>query len=126
MRLVRPAIVAALAAAFVLSVAPNGIAQTDRASVVKTYADIGQAMYEDALARAHEELLIAEGSDHRVERSQRPATTNATPSVFRLRSRWMFGAKCRSNDRCSPLPSTPMPTSNPSIHKSRQKYRRYS
>ena len=52
MRLVRAAIVAALAATFVLSVTPDGVAQTDRADVVKTYADIGQAMYEDALARA--------------------------------------------------------------------------
>jgi hypothetical protein len=44
--------VAALAATFVLSAPPDGVAQTDRAAVVKTYADIGQAMYEDALARA--------------------------------------------------------------------------
>ena len=52
MRLVRAVIVPALAAAFVLSAAPDGIAQTDRAAVVKTYADIGEAMYEDALAAA--------------------------------------------------------------------------
>ena len=52
MRLVRAAIVAGLAATFVLSATRDGIAQTDRADVVKTYADIGQAMYEDALARA--------------------------------------------------------------------------
>ena len=52
MRLVRPAVVAALAATCLLSAAPDGAAQTDRADVVKTYADIGQATYEDALARA--------------------------------------------------------------------------
>jgi putative iron-regulated protein len=52
MRLVRPAIVATLAATFVLSGPLDGAAETDPAAVVKTYADIGQAMYEDALARA--------------------------------------------------------------------------
>jgi putative iron-regulated protein len=52
MRLVRAAIVAGLAATFVLGATRDGAAQTDRADVVKTYADIGQAMYEDALARA--------------------------------------------------------------------------
>ena len=36
MRLVRPAIVAGLATTFVLSVTPVGMAQTDRAAVVKT------------------------------------------------------------------------------------------
>ena len=53
MRLVRAAIVAGARG----DVRPErgaatAIAQTDRAAVVKTYADIGQAMYEDALARA--------------------------------------------------------------------------
>jgi uncharacterized iron-regulated protein len=57
MRLVRGAIVAGLAATFVLCAARDGAAQTDRADVVKTYADIGQATYEDALARAR----LAEG-----------------------------------------------------------------
>src|SRR6185295_14909507 len=52
MRLVRAAIVAGLAATFVLGATRDGAAQIDRADVVKTYADIGQAMYEDALARA--------------------------------------------------------------------------
>ena len=52
MRVVRAAIVAGLAATFVLSATRDGVAQTDRADVVKTYADIGQAIYEDALARA--------------------------------------------------------------------------
>jgi putative iron-regulated protein len=52
MRLARAAIVAALAATCVLGAPPDGAAETDRAAVVKTYADIGQAMYEDALARA--------------------------------------------------------------------------
>ena len=52
MRLVRAAIVGGLAATFVLSVPPKGAAQTVRADVVKTYADIGQAIYEDSLARA--------------------------------------------------------------------------
>ncbi len=52
MRFVRAALVAGFAATFVLSAPPPGVAQTDRADVVKTYADIGQAIYEDALARA--------------------------------------------------------------------------
>ncbi len=52
MKLVRAAIVAGLAATFVLGAMRDGAAQIDRADVVKTYADIGQAMYEDALARA--------------------------------------------------------------------------
>ena len=52
MGLVRAAIVAGLAATFVLGATRDGAAQIDRADVVKTYADIGQAMYEDALARA--------------------------------------------------------------------------
>ena len=52
MRLVRAAIVAGLAATFVLGVPRKGAAQTARADVVKTYADIGQAIYEDSLARA--------------------------------------------------------------------------
>src|SRR5262245_26255534 len=52
MRLVRAAITAGLAAACVLSGPLDSGAQTDRAGVVKTYADIGQATYEDALARA--------------------------------------------------------------------------
>jgi putative iron-regulated protein len=52
MRLVRAAIITGLAATCVLSGPPDGGAQTDRAGVVKTYADIGQATYEDALARA--------------------------------------------------------------------------
>jgi putative iron-regulated protein len=49
---VRSGIVAALAALCVLGAARGGAAQTERADVVKTYADIGQAGYEDALARA--------------------------------------------------------------------------
>jgi uncharacterized iron-regulated protein len=52
MRRVRAAIVAGLAAAFILGAPRDGGAQVDRGDVVKTYADIGQAMYEDALARA--------------------------------------------------------------------------
>ena len=52
MRLVRAVIVPSLTAAFVLSAAPAGIAQTDRAAVVKTYADIGQAMYEATRSRS--------------------------------------------------------------------------
>ena len=53
-------------------------------------------------------LPHAASSDHRVERSQQPATTNAVPSVFKPRSRRISGEKCRSKDRCSPLPSTPI------------------
>ena len=52
MRLVRAAALAGLVATFVLGAARDGAAQTARADVVRTYADIGQAMYEDALARA--------------------------------------------------------------------------
>jgi putative iron-regulated protein len=52
MRRSRAGIVAGVAAAFVLSATPGGAAPIARADVVKTYADIGQAMYEDALARA--------------------------------------------------------------------------
>jgi putative iron-regulated protein len=52
MRRIGAAIVATLVASCVLGATRSGVAQTDRAEVVKTYVDIGQAGYEDALARA--------------------------------------------------------------------------
>jgi putative iron-regulated protein len=50
--LVRAAIITVFTATVVLGAPPHGVAQIDRAEVVRTYADIGQAVYEDALARA--------------------------------------------------------------------------
>jgi uncharacterized iron-regulated protein len=88
MRLARAAIAAGFAATFILGATRDGAAQVDRADVVKAYADIGQAMHEDALARARVLEKALRGwwtrparppSMRRARRGSRPASRACRP-----------------------------------------------